>query len=227
MTFTINPIGDQPFAPGNYAYSYNPDQLIAGPLQLVTYNVEVPTGNGILARGTVMGRLTTFSVVVTPGTNTGNGTVGSITVPPGNEFGSYTLTALSPTSFSVVDPEGVSLANATVGTAYTSGEINFTITAGGTAFVAGDSFTLNNMSTTGNVIPSVKTASDGSQTPVCILADTIDTTSGAQKVGAYFMGEFNSRAITYDSSWTLFDLTASLQARGIFLKSSVSAADPT
>jgi hypothetical protein len=182
---------------------------------------------GQLVRGTVIGRQSTFSIIATHGTNTGNGTIGAITPGTGTQTsGSYSLVATSATTFTVTDPEGTALPNATVGTAYVNAEANFTITAGGTAFVAGDSFTLTSMETTGNFIACVKTASDGSQTPVAILADTVDATAAPAMVGAYFMGEFNANAVTFDPSWTISDLTASLQARGVHLKSAVIAADP-
>lgn len=223
MALNITTVGDNPFAPGAYGYQYQPDQLIAGPLQLVTHNVWVMAG--LLARGTVVGRQTNFSIA-SARTGTGNGTIGSITPGTTTETaGPYTLVATGATTFTVTDPEGNALPNATVGVAYVNPEINFTITAGGTAFVAGDTFTLTSQPTTGNFIACVKTASDGSQVPAAILADTVDATAGPQMVGAYFMGEFNSRAVTIDPSWALGDIAVALQARAIHLKSSVSAAD--
>jgi len=226
MTLYVNQVGDQPFAPGAYAYSYNPDQLIAGGTMLVTEDVNVVTGTA-LPRGTVLGRTTNATIFATATTgNTGNGTVGSLSAGAAVEAGSYTLTATSATVFAVTDPEGVSLGNATAGTAFTNAEINFTITAGGTAFVAGDSFKVTYEDTLGNFIVSVKTASDGSQTPVAILADYCDASAGNVKCGAFFFGEFNARAVSYDSSWALSDLKVALAAHAIFLKSSVSAADP-
>jgi len=224
MTFPITPVGDNPFAPGAWGYQYNPDQLIAGGLQLVTHNVMVMAG--LLVRGTVIGRQTNFSLNVSHGTNTGNGTVGAITPGTTAQIGAYTLVATSATVFAVTDPEGVALPNATVGTPYVNPQINFTITAGGTAFAAGDSFTLTNSRTTGNFIACVKGASDGSNTPVAILADTVDATATPQMVGAYFMGEFNALAVTIDPSWTMADMSVALQPHGIHLKGPVPAADP-
>ncbi|HVE20648.1 MAG TPA: head decoration protein [Acidocella sp.] len=76
------------------------------------------------------------------GTNTGNGTIGSLSVLQGAEFGTYTLTATSATEFNVVAPSGDLIGEATVGTAFAD-QVGFTLTAGSTAFVAGDSFTLD------------------------------------------------------------------------------------
>jgi hypothetical protein len=226
MALAITPYGDNPFLPGASAFSYTPDQLIAGQLQLVTHNVMVMAG--LLVRGTVVGRQSNFSIQSAHGTNVGNGTIGSITPGVTEEIaGAYTMVATGATTFTVTDPEGAALPNATVGTAYVNSEINFTITAGGTAFAAGDSFTLTPQRTTGNFIACVKTASDGSQVPAAILADTVDATAGPALVGAYFMGEFNAGAVTFDPSWTIADIGVALQARAIHLKGAVTATDPS
>lgn len=75
------------------------------------------------------------------GTGTGDlveylGTAGSVAE-------TFTITATSATNFTVVGSSSGALANATVGTPYSSAKIAFTINAGGTAFVAGDVFTIN------------------------------------------------------------------------------------
>jgi hypothetical protein len=74
--------------------------------------------------------------------NTGNGTIGTLSVADSAAYGLYVLTATSATSFAVAGPGNEDLAPATAGTAY-SGPVDFTITAGATAFVPGDTFTLN------------------------------------------------------------------------------------
>jgi Bacteriophage lambda head decoration protein D len=224
MNFPLTQVGDNPFAPGAWGYQYNPDQLIAGGLQLVTHNVVIMAG--VLPRGTIIGRQTNYSITVGHGTNAGNGSVGSLSPGANVQVGNYSLLATSATVFSVTSPEGVAMPNATVGTAYANPQINFTITAGGTAFAAGDTFTLSNARSTGNCIICVKGASDGSQNPVAVLADSVDASVSPQLVGAYFMGEFNSRAVTIDPSWTLYDIAVPLQARGIHLKGPVVSADP-
>lgn len=55
----------------------------------------------------------------------------------------WTLTAINATTFSVSGSVSGAQANATVGTPYTAARIAFTITAGGTAYVAGDVWTIN------------------------------------------------------------------------------------
>jgi hypothetical protein len=55
----------------------------------------------------------------------------------------FTITATSATSFNVVGSVSGSIGSATVGTLFTHAKLTFTITAGGTAFVAGDVFKIN------------------------------------------------------------------------------------
>lgn len=223
MALSVSNIGDNPQQPGIWAEAYIPDQLIAGNLKLVTQPIVLQSGT--LPRGSVLGAQTTFSMESAAGTNTGNGTIGSLTLGTGYEFGTYVLTATSSSNFTVTSPEGIAQAAATVGSAY-SHQIGFTITAGGTAFVAGDSFTVQVLNATGNYVLSTAGASDGSQNPSAILVDAADASGGPVKTGAYVMGEFNANALNFDSSWTLSVLRSKLQPLGIFLKSAVSAADP-
>jgi Bacteriophage lambda head decoration protein D len=239
MVLIVNSVGDNPQQPSITAETYIPDQLIAGPHNLVTQPIVLAAGSS-LPRGTVLGQQTSFSVIATPGTNTGNGTVGSVSagstaqtdITIGEQTFGYLLTATSATTFTVQSPEeqtpagGAAMPNATVGTAYNSGGIAFTIAAGGTAFAAGDTFVLNVSDSIGNFITSVKTATDGSQVPSAILADFADATNGPVTTGAYIAGEFNVNAINFDSSWTPELLQTSLRAFAIYLKGSVTAIDP-
>lgn len=80
---------------------------------------------GLTFSGTGTGRLTSYL-----------GTADTVTE-------TITITATSSTSFTVAGTVSGSLGTATVGTPFTSTVLNFTITAGGTAFVAGDVFQLN------------------------------------------------------------------------------------
>lgn len=225
MTLIVQSVGDNAQSPAIFAETYIPDQLIAGALKLVSQPIVLAAGSA-LPRGTVLGQQTSYSVLSTSGTNTGNGTVGSTSAGSDTLLGAYELVATSATNFTVTDPEGNVQAPATVGTAYTGENLKFTIAAGGTAFVAGDSFALLVVDAIGNFIVSVKTASDGSQVPCAILADYADATSGPVSTGAYVMGEFNINAVNYDSSWTPQLLTTALRLYSIYLKTSVTATDP-
>ena len=221
----VNQYYDNPYAPGVVHDGYTPDQLVIGNFQLETQPIIVQAGT--LQRGTVLGQVNVNSVISTAGANTGNGTVTGLSRSAGSKQGAYVLTAVDATHFSVVDPEGAALPNVTAGQAYNQQGIQFTLNTGGTAFVVGDTFTLNSMDATGQYTACVKTANDGSQTPKGILVDFTDASGGAVAGGAYLTGDFNERAVIFDPSWTLAQLRDALRSSSIFLKASVSAAQPT
>ncbi len=89
----------------------------------------------------------TASAVTTGVSNIGNGTVGAITVVDQNPLTTicetWTLTAINATTFAVVGSTSGAMSNLTVGAAYSNAHIGLTITAGGTAFVEGDTFTFS------------------------------------------------------------------------------------
>ncbi len=218
---------DNPQQPGIQSEVYLPDQLIADAKNLVSQPIVLLSGT--LKRGTVLGQqnVSPISAAAKAG-NTGNGTIGTLSVGAAPKVGVYKAIATSSTSFTVTDPEGGNVGTATVGSAFsTGGQIGFTITAGGTAFVAGDEFDITVSDATGGYIECVKTAVDGSQNPVAILADDADASGGPVTTGGYVMGEFNGNALTFDPSWTLAQLVSAARAYGIFIKSAVSAAPPS
>jgi hypothetical protein len=92
--------------------------------------------------------------VVAPktGGNTGNGTLTNVeTVQAATATsGNYVVVFTAATTFTVVDPKGTQLAAGKTGTYYED-KIGFLITAGGTAFVAGDTFTIGVGTGTGYV----------------------------------------------------------------------------
>lgn len=162
--------------------------------------------------------------------NTGTATIGSISLGSAAKVGTYLITLTSATVGNVESPTGELLGTQTMGTAFVDPEINFTITTGGSP-AAGDIFALDvqDLALTGAVKYKLCTAgaTDGSQTPIAILADYSDPSSGDVRAGIYQMGEFNENAIVYDSSLTPTDLRNGFRGKGIFLKSVTSAADPS
>lgn len=73
---------------------------------------------------------------------TGNGTLTGFFAYEEGQSEFWTVTAETATTFSVTGSQSGVMADATAGTPYDNGKVKFTITAGGTAFVAGDVFTL-------------------------------------------------------------------------------------
>lgn len=119
--------------------------------------------------GLYVGVLSTPGAAVDPApANTGNGSISAIVGKVGGVSETITITMLTATTFSVVGSVSGAMANGAALGAYTSAIINFTITAGGTAFIAGDNFTIAVVSATvplfGCTIEPIKLAKSNSVT---------------------------------------------------------------
>ncbi len=234
MSLSVTNVGGNPQQPSIQADAYIPDQLIAGNLKLVTLPVTFATGQS-LARGTVVGQVSIGTLTATPAAGTPNSaqaTIGSATAAAGSPVGVYYITvqtAGATGQFRVEGPTGNFIGEGNVGTAFTSSTIGFTITDGGTHVVVGDVFkvTVTAAAGSGQWKTAVATATDGSATPKGIVVDTVDSTGGAVAGAIYVHGEFNQTALTMDASYTAATLEPLLRPIGIFLKSVVSASDPS
>ncbi len=221
---------DNASIPSIASETFLPDQLIAGDApRLVTDQGSVLTGGALLQRGTVLGKVTVgaAAAAVAGGGNTGNGT---ITVPVAGvkaKVGVYTIRFTGATAFNVINPNGVELTPGVAVGAYADPEIGFTFTAGGTAMVAGDSFTINIPAGSGKYKQSVATAIDGSQNPCGILADIADASGGDVGCAVYLSGSFNSHRLTFDASWSVATLAPVLQPLQIYLRTSMINDPPT
>lgn len=85
---------------------------------------------------------------------------------------------------------------------------------------------LGKITTGGEYVLSLSAASDGSQTPVAILAEDVDATGGDAQGIIYIAGDFNQDKITYGDDHTAASVKAGLRDLGIYLHAPVSAADP-
>jgi hypothetical protein len=74
----------------------------------------------------------------------------------------------------------------------------------------------------GKYLLSAAAANDGSQNPVCILADHADTTSGDATSEAYITGEFCIDALTFGTGQSATTTTNALRDLNIYLKQSRS-----
>lgn len=215
--------GQNTWQPGTRSDAFIPDQLIASNAPLVVTDTIIIGAGQPLKRGAILGRQSQKSVAgVAAAGNTGNGTV-VVSLGSAAEVGAYTLTATSATEFTLKDPTGDAVGTVTAGTAFTSNQLVLTVTAGATAFVAGDVFTLTVTAASGHYVLSVRTATDGSQNPSAVLADNVDASAGAIAGAGYFQASVNASRITFDDSWTVDDLKAALRGVGLFIKDSVSA----
>jgi hypothetical protein len=86
---------------------------------------------------------------------------------------------------------------------------------------------LGKITATGKFTIALSAAGDGSQTPIAILADDADPTSGDVNGALYLTGEFNGSQLNLGTGITLAAATAALRSVGIFVKTSVTASDPT
>ena len=132
--------------------------------------IILAAGAGVCTAGLVLGALLTATAAAAPiPANTGNGTFGAIVAGTAVKAGAYTVEFDDPTHFVVSDPTGAEVGHGTTGAAFAAGGLSFTITAGATAFVPGDSFAVTVTVTATKYGPYDPTATDGHQVAAAIL----------------------------------------------------------
>lgn len=139
----------------------------------------------------------TFTIAVTAGgtpvvVGTGNGTMSAISMGPQVKSGTYrvecTVAVANGGTFAIIDPDGnrledlVLTAGAGAATSYTSEQINFTITDGGTDFAVGDYFHIVVARPTSfdSVVAWDPSIYDGRNQAAGILYDAIDASIAAK-----------------------------------------------
>jgi len=207
--------------------SFVPDNLIVdGSIPVLTKAVKLDAGQGILQRGTVLGKITkAIGEIVGP--DTAKGTISEVALGKAAKLGTYTLTCITatdtgesvPAVFKVVDPDGIRLDDATADEEYV-GPINFTIKEG-TGFDVGDEFSIPVIAGSGQYKIVNSANADGSQDADCILADDVNTTTSIVAV-AYTSGHFNRKALIFGGDDTADMHEAKLRELGIFLSDNVS-----
>lgn len=144
--------------------------------------------------------------------NVGNGTSGAVTttgVAP--SVGSYAVDFEDATHYVVASPTGVEVGHGTTGVAFSGGGLNFTITAGGTAFAPGDSFSVTVAAGAGKWLPCTAAAVDGSQTAAGICFALSDATLN-DVYGAIVVRdcEVNTAELVWDASMNAASQAAAL-----------------
>jgi hypothetical protein len=151
----VSPVLTEHYYTGAFLVSEAPGSLSRDQATMVN-----GTGSDVYYDG---GLVLTDSPVAVAGTNTGNGTVGSILIGSDAVAGSYVVALTSATAFTVTDPTGRLIGTGTVGTALKIiPVINLTVTAGGTAFVSGDTFTVAVLGPNGTFAPYTSTSAPAS-----------------------------------------------------------------
>lgn len=109
-------------------------------------NVTVVMESGMDVGAAVVATLVSGSGAATATTgNTGNATFGAITAASYAVVGTYKVVHTTATAFNIYNPSGALVGVGATGTAtnpLNAGGLTFTLTAGGTAAVAGDSYTI-------------------------------------------------------------------------------------
>ena len=81
---------------------------------------------------------------------------------------------------------------------------------------------LGRITASGKFVLSAAGASDGSETPDAILAETVDASAEDKQAVVYFSGEFNENALQLGRGHTVESIRAGLRSKSIFLRSNQS-----
>ena len=81
---------------------------------------------------------------------------------------------------------------------------------------------MGRISATGALIASVKTATDGSETPIGILVGDVDATAADTRAPVYKAGMFDPSHVVLDASWTVEDMRLSFEGSGIFFREPIA-----
>lgn len=214
------------FEPSGLNSAFNPDQLIAGSAQIVTDTVTLASGLN-LTRGALIGMQTAneFTLAATAsttsgGANAGAETIGTLSSGAFVRIGTYRVNLTSTTAFNVLDPTGETVGTGTVGTAFTSNQIGFTVTTGA-GIASGDGFAVAVEEIAGSgsdrYVQATATATDGSQDPKnwAILAEDTNTsstgTNAATSCPVYLAGEFDPNYMTFGTGLSPAGVKLALQ----------------
>jgi hypothetical protein len=196
-------------------------------------SVTLKAGQNLLL-GSVLG-LITLGAVTQSFAGTGNGTMTvDVTTPllANAKVGTYLVKFLTATTFLVVDPLGRQIGEGLNGTAFAD-QIKFVTAAGGTAFIAGDtfSFIVAAAALAANGFPYVTqlapAALDGSQNAAGVLIEDVDAATVSADKGTTMIARF---AIASDnglvwpagiSAGNKAIAVAQLQAAGILVRTGV------
>lgn len=188
-----------------------------------TNSRQITLSSGMnLKRGSILGMITDADGIASAapaGGNTGNATIGTLSLKTGAIAGTYVITDTDATHFTVTDPNGDTVGTGTYGVAFAT-QIGFTITAGATPSIAGDSFSMVvNPGGGGKYLLALPGAGDGSQTPCAILAEDCDASGGDKLTVAYMAGHFAELMCVYGTGFFPWNVREALRARGINLQS--------
>ncbi|MGB5217116.1 MAG: head decoration protein [Smithella sp.] len=173
-----------------------------------------------LVMGEVVGKITKSTP--TTGTadagNTGAGTCTGVTAGALAQVGIYALEVVTAPSTStglggevqVLAPDGSILPPAEIGSAYTNGQINFTVNDSGADFIVGDKFTIAVSAGSGSVVALDLTAVNGAQDAYGIMTDTFGAAADVQGVAIVRDAQIEASYLTWPAGFTTDQKNAAL-----------------
>lgn len=193
------------------------------------------SGAGVMARGTVIGKITTgaASSAAKSGGNTGNGTFvldGTTPILANDVQGVYTLRCVAAVAnggtFELKRPDGFSLGRYDItggagGTVTIADQIKGVLTDGATDFVVGDGFDITIAAGSAKYKTSIAAAVDGSQVPYGVLLEDIDATSADADGMVLIVGEVNSNKLTFGAGHSLATVYDAFRGSGIVVSTAI------
>lgn len=171
-----------------------------------------PAGT-IVDGGTVLGQILdgTAAVFAMVAGATGNPTSGAIVIGAGVIEGVYAGEMRDATHFDLFNPNGDLVGEGVFAAPFVGGGLTFTLTAGGTACVVGDKFTIT-MGANADVnkyVPLNLAAADGSQIAAAIMYNTEDVSQADTKITVTVRAsEVNGGELTYPAGATALQIAA-------------------
>lgn len=166
----------------------------------------------ILPAGVVLGESTATSGVYSADpANTGNFTCGTVTVGAAVQLGVYDIEFTAATTFDVFAPGGALLGTGATGSAFstTPATVGFTITAGGTAAVAGDHAQITTAGPTGLWAPLNLQSTAGLEIAAGILFNETDASQGNVEATIISRAcEVNGSELVYPAGATTAEIAA-------------------
>lgn len=205
--------------------------------------VAIDAVNGILKRGTLLGKITKGAITGTKaaagagaeGANTGTGTLTMNSTTPYHAdymLGAYTITVTRAYvaegtvagAYEVRNPAGSLIGTGTIGDTFDN-QIKFVLAeAGETKFIVGDAFTYTIAQAAGSGQLAIvdNDAINGTDVPFGILVNDVDVSSATADADLYVRGEFNQNEIIVPDGDSVANYKEALKAINIYIVDSKS-----
>lgn len=180
-------------------------------------------GQGVLARGTALGKISAGPVAPLAG-NAGNGTLtldASTPLIADFKVGTYAVRCIAAAAnggtFRVTDPDGEVLGDTEVGAPFAD-HLRLSIADGGVDFIVGDGFDITISADAGKWVKSASATQDGSHIVRGVLLHDVDTTDGDSDGIIGRRGRCNGAALILGAGHTVASIDEDCLERGIILE---------